>query len=102
MHEELGTEPGFYYLYDKAAAAPAPDARAPRSRTRRPGAFARAGVEPWHQKHWDWKAAGNFMCGGAGAGLFAFAAIAGLDGSRRYWRSGLARAGARRARPVCC
>jgi phenylacetyl-CoA:acceptor oxidoreductase subunit 1 len=80
MHAELGTEPGFHYLYDKAAAAPAPDvppavsdAQAGRIRTR--------GVEPWHQKHWDWKASGNFLCGGAGTGLFAFTTIAGLKGS---------------------
>ena len=38
------------------------------------------GVEPWHQQHWDWKAAGNFICGGAGTGLFAVTAVAGLDG----------------------
>ena len=80
MHAELGTAPGFHYLYDKAAAAPAPDslpaladAQAGRIRTR--------GVEPWHQKHWDWKASGNFLCGGAGAGLFAFATIVGLNGT---------------------
>ena len=48
------------------------DAQAGRLRTR--------GVEPWHQKHWDWKAAGNFLCGGAGAGLFAASAFAGLNG----------------------
>ncbi len=80
MHAELGTEPGFHYLYDKAAAPQAPDippplagAQAGRVRTR--------GVEPWHQKHWDWKASGNFLCGGAGAGLFGFAAIASLAGA---------------------
>ena len=80
MHAELKTDPGFYYLYDKAAAAPAPvsapavaDAQAGRLRTR--------GVEPWHQKHWDWKAALNFLFGGAGAGLFAFAALIGMTGT---------------------
>ena len=80
MHAELGTEPGFHYLYDKAAAAPVPDvppaisdAQAGRIRTR--------GVEPWHQKHWDWKASGNFLCGGAGVGLFSFATIVGLNGT---------------------
>ena len=80
MHAELGTEPGFYYLYDKAAAAPAADslpaladAQAGRVRTR--------GVEPWHQKHWDWKAASNFLCGGSGAGLFGFAVLVGLNGT---------------------
>jgi phenylacetate-CoA ligase len=35
------------------------------------------GIEPARQQHWDWKAAGNFVCGGAGVGLFLFAAIAG-------------------------
>jgi phenylacetyl-CoA:acceptor oxidoreductase subunit 2 len=39
------------------------------------------GVEPLHQKHWDWKAAGNFMCGGAGSGLLAVAAAAALLGA---------------------
>ena len=80
MHEEIGTEPGFYYLYAKAdgsaeapgtsaSAAPAP-IEAGRIRSR--------GVEPWHQQHWDWKAAGNFICGGLGSGLLLFAALASL------------------------
>jgi Fe-S-cluster-containing dehydrogenase component/DMSO reductase anchor subunit len=80
MHAELKTEPGFYYLYDKAGTPPAPeqppdisDIQAGRIRTR--------GVEPWHQKHWDWKASGNFLCGGAGSGLFAFLALVGLNGT---------------------
>jgi phenylacetyl-CoA:acceptor oxidoreductase 26-kDa subunit len=30
------------------------------------------GPTPWQQKHWDWRAAGNFMCGGAGGGLIVF------------------------------
>jgi phenylacetyl-CoA:acceptor oxidoreductase subunit 1 len=78
MHEEIATEPGFYYVYGKAAdgdeaashtAPPTPSpAQALRSR----------GVEPWHQQHWDWKAAGNFICGGAGAGLFVLAAMTNL------------------------
>ena len=49
-----------------------------------PGKIRSRGVEPWHQPHWNWKAAGNFLCGGAGTGLFAVAAVppavAGLDG----------------------
>jgi phenylacetyl-CoA:acceptor oxidoreductase subunit 1 len=73
MHEELSTEPGFYYAYgnangpDDPPAAAAPAAGAGHIRTR--------GVEPSHQPHWDWKAAANFMCGGAGSGLFAFVAL---------------------------
>jgi phenylacetyl-CoA:acceptor oxidoreductase 26-kDa subunit len=27
------------------------------------------GPRPWQQRHWDWRAAANFMFGGAGAGL---------------------------------
>jgi Fe-S-cluster-containing dehydrogenase component/DMSO reductase anchor subunit len=45
------------------------------------GRLRTKGVEPWHQPHWDWKAAANFLCGGAGAGLFAFAAAASLYGA---------------------
>ncbi len=73
MHAELKTEPGFYYLYDKAAAAPAADIP-PALADAQAGRIRSRGVEPWHQKHWDWKAAANFLCGGAGAGLFGFAA----------------------------
>jgi len=32
------------------------------------------GPKPWQQRNWDWRAAGNFVCGGAGAGLVVFAA----------------------------
>lgn len=35
------------------------------------------GPAPWQQTHWDWRAAGNFVCGGAGAGLIVFAALFG-------------------------
>ncbi len=76
MHEEVGTEPGFYYLYGRAndpaqrASDPAP------ALVKEAGKLRTRGVEPWHQQHWDWKAAGNFICGGAGTGLFLFAAIA--------------------------
>lgn len=30
---------------------------------------------PWHQTNWDWRAAGNFVFGGAGTGLIIFSAI---------------------------
>jgi phenylacetyl-CoA:acceptor oxidoreductase subunit 1 len=80
MHEERGTAPGFYYLYGAASDTPqesAPVVReSPTLRTR--------GVAPWHQQHWDWKAAGNFICGGAGAGLFVITAIASLVGCPLY------------------
>jgi phenylacetyl-CoA:acceptor oxidoreductase 26-kDa subunit len=35
------------------------------------------GPDPWQQTSWDWRAAGNFVCGGAGAGLIVFAALSG-------------------------
>jgi phenylacetyl-CoA:acceptor oxidoreductase subunit 2 len=32
------------------------------------------GPAPWQQRAWDWRAAANFIAGGAGAGLIVFAA----------------------------
>ena len=80
MHAELKTEPGFFYLYDKADAPAAPDV-APAIADAQAGRLAQHGVEPWHQKHWDWKAAANFLCGGAGAGLLCATTAAGLAGT---------------------
>jgi phenylacetyl-CoA:acceptor oxidoreductase subunit 1 len=78
MHEELKTEPGFYYLYDKANEA---EGRTGLTDAEQAGRVRTRGVEPEHQKHWDWKAAGNFLCGGAGTGLLAFAMAAGWSGA---------------------
>jgi phenylacetyl-CoA:acceptor oxidoreductase subunit 2 len=33
------------------------------------------GPNPWQQQNWDWRAACNFMAGGAGSGLIVFAAL---------------------------
>ena len=38
------------------------------------------GPAPWQQTQWDWRAAANFVCGGAGGGLIVFAALAGAEG----------------------
>jgi phenylacetyl-CoA:acceptor oxidoreductase 26-kDa subunit len=38
------------------------------------------GPNPWQQQHWDWRAAGNFICGGAGSGLLIFTALSGVQG----------------------
>ena len=38
------------------------------------------GPTPWQQTAWDWRAAGNFMAGGAGSGVVVFAALSGLLG----------------------
>jgi phenylacetyl-CoA:acceptor oxidoreductase subunit 1 len=82
MHEEVGTGPQFHYLYDGGpnAAPDAQDLDSAAGASVGAGQTRGKGSEPTHQKHWDWKAAGNFMCGGAGAGLFAFTAAAALPG----------------------
>jgi len=78
MHAELGTDPGFHYLYGKAD-GPEPPSRERAADATWTGSQIRArGVEPALQQHWNWKAASNFICGGVGSGLFVFAAIASL------------------------
>lgn len=78
MHEELKTEPGFYYLYGKVTDG---EDRSGTVDAEQAGRVRTRGVEPEHQKHWDWKAAGNFLCGGAGTGLLAFVAAAAWSGA---------------------
>jgi phenylacetyl-CoA:acceptor oxidoreductase subunit 2 len=39
------------------------------------------GPRPWQQTAWDWRAAGNFIGGGAGSGLIMFTALAGVEGT---------------------
>ncbi|MCB1435554.1 MAG: dimethyl sulfoxide reductase anchor subunit [Rhodobiaceae bacterium] len=39
------------------------------------------GSRPWLQSNWDWRAAGNFIFGGAGVGLFVAAALAAGSGA---------------------
>ena len=75
MHAELGTDPGFYYLYGKASDAEN-ESDSARPEAALVGQLRTRGVEPSQQKHWDWKAAGNFICGGIGSGLFMFTALA--------------------------
>ena len=48
------------------------------------------GPNPWQQASWDWRAAGNFMGGGAGCGLLIFGAVAGVQGQMRLVAVGLA------------
>ena len=38
------------------------------------------GPAPWQQSNWDWRAAGNFIGGGAGGGLIVFTAFCGAQG----------------------
>jgi phenylacetyl-CoA:acceptor oxidoreductase subunit 2 len=39
------------------------------------------GPKPWHQTNWDFRAAFNFIFGGAGAGLLIAAALSGASGN---------------------
>src|ERR1700690_1063187 len=78
MHAELETDPGFHYLYGKANGQDLESIRPAAGSAMAGGQIRTRGVEPSLQKHWDWKAASNFMCGGAGSGLFVFTAIASL------------------------
>ena len=41
------------------------------------------GPNPWQQTSWDWRAAGNFIGGGAGCGLLLFATLADAQGVLR-------------------
>jgi phenylacetyl-CoA:acceptor oxidoreductase subunit 2 len=50
-------------------------------------------VEPWHQTPWDWRAAAQFICGGTGAGLLLFTALAAWVDPAWLGRTGLAATG---------
>lgn len=39
------------------------------------------GPKPWHQTNWDFRAAFNFIFGGAGAGLMVVVALSGIGGN---------------------
>jgi len=39
------------------------------------------GPNPWQQTQWDWRAAGNFIGGGAGSGLVMITALSGVQGA---------------------
>ncbi|HEU0200413.1 MAG TPA: hypothetical protein VFR86_08260 [Burkholderiaceae bacterium] len=41
------------------------------------------GPDPRQQLSWDWRAAGNFICGGAGAGLLVFTVLSSAAGAPR-------------------
>jgi len=91
MHEELGTDSGFHYVWsgkgaDEDAKADAVEA-ALVSVSRGTGSIG--GADPWLQFHWDWRAAGNFIGGGSGAGLLAATAVAAFGGMPA-WPFGIA------------
>ncbi|MEI8030155.1 MAG: DmsC/YnfH family molybdoenzyme membrane anchor subunit [Comamonadaceae bacterium] len=43
------------------------------------------GPNPWQQTSWDWRAAGNFICGGAGTGLLVASALFVAPEASRGW-----------------
>ena len=55
---------------------------APTNRAAGAGAMSFRAPNPWQQQSWDWRAAGNFMCGGAGGGLIVWRRAARM---RRAW-----------------
>ncbi len=75
MHEELQTDSGFYYLWEKALDN-RPDTGTDGTEEKQPsrGVGGVGQAAPWLQGHWDWRAAMNFIGGGAGAGMMAGAA----------------------------
>ncbi len=86
MHEKLGTGPGIHYIWDGKRAAGKPDDDAPLT-----GGTAMTGVSPWRQSNWDWRAAANFIFGGAGSGLTIATALAAL--TTGFWSPELMFAG---------
>jgi phenylacetyl-CoA:acceptor oxidoreductase subunit 2 len=43
------------------------------------------GPNPWQQTSWDWRAAGNFICGGAGTGLLLASALFATPEATTAW-----------------
>ena len=76
MHEALGTGPGIFYLWSGASDREDGFSDAPAMVAEPVGMAA---VSPAQQQSWDWRAAANFILGGAGSGLFV-AATAALTG----------------------
>ncbi len=77
MHEELGTSPNIHYIWAAAAeAGRGPTPSSPSHNAVSTGTGAIGGVAPWQQRHWDWRAAGNFIGGGSGTGLLLATIIA--------------------------
>lgn len=49
------------------------------------GGASAFGPNPWLQTSWDWRAAGNFICGGAGTGLLMARALFGGPTRASLW-----------------
>jgi Fe-S-cluster-containing dehydrogenase component len=87
MHDELATGSGFHYLWESADddgdgdddnVLTFEDAKHEIDRRMTAGSDA---VGPKRQTFWDWRAAGNFIAGGTGSGLFVAASAIGYAGA---------------------
>ncbi len=74
MHEDMQTGPGFHYIWARGSEDGQPESGA--EMLAEP--IGLSAVSPKLQTQWDWRAAANFIFGGAGTGLFAATALAGL------------------------
>lgn len=82
MHEELDTDSGFYYLWEKALNTASDEAdNDDQALQASRGVGGVGAAAPWLQQHWDWRAAMNFIGGGTGTGLLAASAMASLFGA---------------------
>ncbi len=80
MHGDVGTGPGLFYLWDGGSGKEKPVEPAPMVAD----PVGLSAVSPKLQTIWDWRAAANFIFGGAGTGLFAAAAIAGFQAGHSW------------------
>ncbi|MBZ0216609.1 MAG: 4Fe-4S binding protein, partial [Fimbriimonadaceae bacterium] len=81
MHTEVGTEPHIHYLWGSADEGVGAETTFEATQEKVEDDTPMPGVEPWLQKHWDWRAACNFIGGGTGAGLLLIAMLANVAGT---------------------
>jgi len=80
MHEDVETGPRFYYLWNSGNTGADNPAAEPQPGLQADSGAHMIGVAPKLQTHWDWRAAANFLGGGAGTGLYLAAALAAAFG----------------------
>jgi Fe-S-cluster-containing dehydrogenase component/DMSO reductase anchor subunit len=81
MHEELETDSGFYYLWEKALVNKSAEPDNENDVVPSRGVGGVGAAAPWLQQHWDWRAAANFIGGGTGTGLMVAAGVSAFFGT---------------------
>jgi len=81
MHEDVGTNSGFHYIWAKKSETDAPDDKLELLTELSRGVGDVGGAEPWVQQHWDWRAAGNFIGGGTGTGMLLATSLVAVLGA---------------------